>query len=203
MPRSHVLGRNGRVSFTREALRAYVFGMGAGRGRSRRVWLASGNGPRAARLRLDAVPSRRPAYARYREVFRTRAMTGTAFAVYSVEEYAVAGDHKATARYCVVVEDSEVFWAATVRALDAAAQPGRPSAFARATYRRRRPNKGLRNHHGDDCVVYAVEQHEADHPFGVSGRCGVRFVGEDAYWVVPAVELDIGPLVAVPSASRR
>ncbi len=65
------------------------------------------------------------------------------------------------------------------------------------------PRQGLRDHHGRRCAVYVVEQRDAGHDLAVTGRCGVRFVGDDAYWVVPALELDISPLVAVRGSSSR
>jgi len=70
----------------------------------------------------------------------------------------------------------------------------RPPPLVHATYRSVRNGYGLSDHQGRECVVYAVEQRSGDHGLHVPSRCGVRFVGDDSYWVVPAMELDIGPL---------
>jgi hypothetical protein len=122
--------------------------------------------------------------------------------LYWVEEYAPSGD-AATSRYGVVVDERETFWAATARqlerrsgALDADSHP-RVGPLVRATYRSVRNGYGLSEHQGRECVVYAVEQRPGRHGLHVPSRCGIRFVGDDSYWVVPAMDLDIGPLAAV------
>ena len=118
--------------------------------------------------------------------------------MYWVEEYARSG-YPVTSRYGVVVDEREVFWATVARRLerelpelDADGQRGTPRVHA--TYRSVRAGYGLREHQGRECVVYAVEQREGPYGLDVPSRCGVRFVGDDSYWVVPAMELDIGPL---------
>lgn len=173
--------------------------MGAGRGRERRLWRASyGSVPRVC-FRLDAVPERRPRYARYVEVFCLRAQDGTGFRLYWVEEYAHAGV-VATSRYGVVVDERETFWAVAARQLARQLPESDVSHCAapvvHATYRSVRSGYGLREHQGRECVVYAVEQRPGRHGLHVPSRCGIGFVGDDSYWVVPAMDLDIGPLAA-------
>jgi hypothetical protein len=172
--------------------------MGAGRGRERRLWRASYSNVPSARFRLDAVPRRRPRYARYVEVIHIRARDGTGFRLYFVEEYERSGQ-AATSRYGVIIDEREVFWAVAAHRLerqspelDGAGHHVTP--LVHATYRSVRPGDGLREHQGRECVVYAVEQREGRHGLHVPSRCGVRFVGDESYWVVPAMELDIGPL---------
>ncbi len=127
-----------------------------------------------------------------------RAHDGTGFRLYWVEEYGRSGD-KTTGRYGVVVDEREAFWATTASRLerkspefDGDGQVTAPRVHA--TYRSVRNGYGLREHQGRECVVYAVEQREGGHGLDVLSRCGVRFVGDESYWVVPAMELDIGPL---------
>jgi len=172
--------------------------MGAGRGRQRRLWRASyGSVPRVC-FRLDAVPPRRPRYARYVEALKGRAPDGTGFSLYQVEEWARSGNAP-TVRYGVVVDERETFWAAAASRLERRSREvhgdaQRPPPLVHATYRSVRNGYGLSDHQGRECVVYAVEQRSGDHGLHVPSRCGVRFVGDDSYWVVPAMELDIGPL---------
>jgi len=173
--------------------------MGAGRGRERRLWRASyGSVPRVC-FRLDAVSQRRPRYARYVEVFHVRAPDGTGFSLYWVEEYARSGD-AATSRYGVVVDEREAFWVAAARQLERPPEIDsnvhRLPPLVHATYRSMRNGYGLSDHQRRECVVYAVEQRSGRHGLHVPSRCGIRFVGDDSYWVVPAMELDIGPLAA-------
>jgi hypothetical protein len=134
------------------------------------------------------------------EVFYVRAPDGTGFCLYWVEEYARTGD-TATSRYGVVVDEGEAFWVAAARQLE---RPSRRTdgdvhrlpPLVHATYRSIRNGYGLGDHQRRECVVYAVEQRRGRHGLHVPSRCGVRFVGDDSYWVVPAMELDIGPLAA-------
>jgi hypothetical protein len=117
-----------------------------------------------------------------------------------VEEYA----HSSTAItscYGVVVDERESFWAAAARQLERRlgeldADSHHVAPLVRATYRSVRNGYGLSEHQGRECVVYAVEQRSGHHGLHVPSRCGVRFVGDDSYWVVPAMDLDIGPLAA-------
>ena len=173
--------------------------MGAGRGKRRRVWRASGSGRPGARFRLDALPRRHPRYARYVEVLYVRAHDGTAFRFYWVEEYARSGNPTPINRYGVVVDERDSFWVAAAPSLASHSPETHEddhdiAPLARATYRRMRKGYGLRELDGRECVVYVVEQLRGDHGLHVPSRCGVRFVGDDSYWVVPAIELDIGPL---------
>jgi hypothetical protein len=132
------------------------------------------------------------------EVIHVRARDGTGFRLYWVEEYERSGK-TATSRYGVVIDEREVFWTTAARRLerqspelDGAGHHVTP--LVRATYRTVRTGYGLREHQGRECVVYAVEQREGHHGLHVPSRCGVRFIGYDSYWVVPAMDLDIGPL---------
>lgn len=174
--------------------------MGAGRGRRRCLWRASREDEANGRFVLDALARRHPRYAHYVEVLRLRAPDGTAFGLYSVEEYPRSVDSHTATRYGVVVDEREAFWAAAARQLEKAPEaPGDGpgiAPLARATYRNVRGNQGLRDYEGRECVVYAVEQRPGLHGLHVPSRCGIRFVGDDSYWVVPAMDLDIGPLVA-------
>jgi hypothetical protein len=111
-----------------------------------------------------------------------------------VEECSRHWDAKSASRYGVVVDERDSFWVASVRRLEPAGSWEAP--LARATYRAVPGSPGLRDYQGRECVVYAVEQWNNDHGLQVPGRCGVRFVGDDSYWIVPAIELDIGPLAA-------
>jgi hypothetical protein len=134
------------------------------------------------------------------EVFYVRAPDGTGFRLYWVEEYARSGD-AATSRYGVVVDEREPFWAAAARQLERRqgeldADGHHAAPLVQATYRSVRNGYGLSEHQGRECVVYAVEQRSGHHGLHVPSRCGVRFVGDDSHWVVPAMELDIGPLAA-------
>jgi hypothetical protein len=172
--------------------------MGAGRGRKRRLWRASYGSVPSARFRLDAVPHHRPRYARYVEIIHGRAPDGTGIRLYLVEEYGRSGD-TATSRYGVVIDEREAFWASAARQLERqspelAGAGRRFSPLVHATYRSTRNGYGLREHQGRECVVYAVEQREGHHGLHVPSRCGVRFIGDESYWVLPAMELDIGPL---------
>jgi hypothetical protein len=163
------------------------------------VWAVSARG-RGDRFRLDAVPRRKPAYARYVEVVGLRAYDGTDFRVYWVEEYRRSGDTRHLCSYGVVIDESEMFWVASARRLELGsaepdqAQPGRVPLMI-GTYRSLRHGVGLSEHQGQACIVYAVERVMDDTGTFVPSRCGVRFVGDDAYWVVPAAELDVGSLV--------
>lgn len=182
--------------------------MGAGRGRQRRLW-KTGTDP-GERFRLDAIPSRRPRYARYRECLRGCAPDGMEFRVYSVWEYPRSGNAAKATRSIVVVDEYELFWAASVSRLERQAGGSDGPSFETpplmyATYRSVRPGYGLPEHQGQKCVVYAVEQRHGAHGLHVPSRCGVRFVGDerDTYWIVPALELDIGPLAATDDPPRR
>ncbi len=125
---------------------------------------------------------------------------GTAFRLFSVQEYPRFGDATPARRYGVVVDERDAFWATFADTL--ALQSPEPDdgaevvPLARATYRTVRRGWGLREHQGRECLVYVVEQLIAEHELHVPSRCGVRFVGDDSYWVLPAVELDIGPLAS-------
>ena len=105
-------------------------------------------------------------------------------------------------RYGVVVDENEVFWAASARRLELESSeadevsPGSPLTYA--TYSSVPNSNGLGEHQGRECVVYAVEQRTNKHGLHVPSRCGIRFVGDDSYWIVPALELDLGPLAAHP-----
>jgi hypothetical protein len=120
--------------------------------------------------------------------------------LYWVEEYAYSGG-AATSRYGVVVDERETFWAAAALQLerrrgDLDADGHNLAPLVHATYRSVRNGHGLSEHQGRECIVYAVEQRSGHHGLHVPSRCGVRFLGGDSYWVVPAMELDIGPLAA-------
>ncbi len=174
--------------------------MGAGRGRQRRLWNASGGSP-GGRFALDALPRRRPRYARYVEVLTGRTINGTEFRLYWVEECPRHWNAATASRYGVVVDNPDSFWVATARRLEPRASERDEgilgeALLARATYRSVRGSNGLREYQGRECVVYAVEQWRNDYGLHVPGRCGVRFVGDDSYWIVPAIELDIGPLAS-------
>lgn len=127
-----------------------------------------------------------------------RAHDGTGFRLFWVEEYGRSGN-EATRRYGVVVDEREAFWAAAACRLELQSSElggggDRVAPVVHATYRSERNGYGLREHQGRECVVYAVEQREGRHGLDVPSRCGVRFVGDESYWVLPAMELDIGPL---------
>jgi hypothetical protein len=118
-----------------------------------------------------------------------------------VEECSRHWDAKSASRYGVVVDERDSFWVASVRRLEPAPSERadatlRGAPLARATYRAVPGSPGLRDYQGRECVVYAVEQWSNDYGLQVPGRCGVRFVGDDSYWIVPTIELDIGPLAS-------
>ncbi len=151
------------------------------------------------RFRLDALPNRRATYARYTEVLNTRAYDGTHFRCYSVEEYPLRGYIGPPARYSVVIDERDVFWIGAAHTLESSplAESGaeqHAAPFARGVYRSRRNGRSLHEYDGGDCVVYAVEQRGSARGLLVASRCGIRFVGDESYWVVPAIDLDIGPL---------
>ncbi len=117
--------------------------------------------------------------------------------MYWVDEYTRFGEVTAASPYGVVVDEDDAFWVAAARRLKVQSSdelsPWRP--LTRATYRGVPNSKGLREHQGRECVVYAVERRTNNHSLHVPNRCGVRFVGDDSHWIVPALELDLGPLV--------
>jgi hypothetical protein len=172
--------------------------MGAGQGRRRRVWSASGSN-----FGLDALPSRKPPYARYEEVLWARTPEGTEFGWYLVDEYARSGNPATAKRYSVVVEESEAFWVASARTLELqppatdAPNPG-VAPILRGRYRTVWEGKGLHEHQGRECIVYAVEHQRNKDGIHAPSRCGVRFIGDDGYWVVPAIEIDTGTLAVAP-----
>lgn len=207
--------------------------MGAGHGRKRRLWVVSGSSP--GDFRLDALPGRRPRYARYTELLWFGLTDGTEIGWYWVEEYTRFGAAKTanafaglppgyrarlallgreyveqladyhetrrpTEQYMIVIEESETFWITSVRRLNSqsTAQDGARMTPTIATYRSLRSGHGLDEHQGCECVVYALERQQGKRGLHVTSRCGVRFGGDDSYWVVPAIELDIGPLAIVP-----
>jgi hypothetical protein len=179
------------IPFAGLPARTYSYAMGAGRGRRRRVWSASGGGSPSG-FGLDALPSRKPPYARYAEILWTRTSEGTEFGWYLVDEYARSGNPATAKRYSVVVEESEAFWIVSARNLASGA------STMRGTYRSVWKGKGLREHQHRECIVYAVEHQRNRDGILASSRCGVRFIGDDSYWVVPAIEVDVGTLAVAP-----
>jgi hypothetical protein len=163
----------------------------------RRLWTASGSNEASGRFALDVLPYRHPRYIHYVEIALMRTPDGTAFRLYFVEEYTRFADPLAARCYGVVVDERETFWAAAARHLgkirDEPGDAREIAPLAHATYRNVRGN-GLHEYDGRECVVYVVEQRTGRHGLHVPGRCGIRFVGDDSYWVVPAMDLDIGPL---------
>jgi hypothetical protein len=100
--------------------------------------------------------------------------------------------------YTMLVGEDDLFW--TVGASDAdqeAPDTGRPRAPLDAvpfmdgiywgTYRRGH----LRERDGEQCRVYAVEERSTGKGRRVPARYGIRFPGDDPYWVVPAREVVI------------
>jgi hypothetical protein len=171
--------------------------MGAGRGRRRRVWVASGG--RRGNFRLDALPRHSPPYAKYTEILHSRTHEGTEFRLYHVQEYARSGNTTAE-KYGVVIEENETFWVTYACGLDMqSSQRNAPSVggilLPHATYRSVRGYPGLPENQGQECVIYVVEHGKDKQGVRVPSRCGVRFLSdEDSYWIVPAVDLDLGPL---------
>jgi hypothetical protein len=118
-----------------------------------------------------------------------------------VEEFAHSSDATAASRYGVVVDERDAFWVASARRIERErpelnADSHHVAPLVHATYRSVRNGYGLSEHQGRECVVYAVEQRPGRHGLHVPSRCGVRFIGDESYWVVPALELDIGPLAS-------
>jgi hypothetical protein len=190
------------IPFTAALADTYSYAMGAGRGRRRRVWSASGEGS-PGRFGLDALPSRKPPYARYAEILWARTSEGTEFGWYLVDEYARSGNPASAKRYSVIVEESEAFWVVSARRLPSQSpEPDTPSiagaSTVRGTYRSVWKGKGLREHQHRECIVYAVEHQLNKYGILAPSRCGVRFVGDDSYWVVPAIEVDVGTLAVAP-----
>jgi hypothetical protein len=98
--------------------------------------------------------------------------------------------------YAMLVGEDDLFWA--VGATDAdrgVADAGRPCAqldsvpFMHAVYWSAYRRGHLRDRDGEQCRVYAVEERSAGRGRRVPARYGIRFPGDDSYWVVPAAEV--------------
>ncbi|MGA2455599.1 MAG: hypothetical protein ABSG93_19005 [Solirubrobacteraceae bacterium] len=102
--------------------------------------------------------------------------------------------------YAMLVSEDDLFWAVGARDPDAGSHDaGRPRApldpvpFTHAVYWSAYKRGRLRERDGERCRVHAVEERSAGRGQRVPSRYGIRFPGDDSYWVVPASEIVLAP----------
>lgn len=173
--------------------------MGAGRGARRRARLVHHSGG-LRRARLNELCGGRARFTRYAEAFRFRTPEGDECCLYSVEEYGPRSGGADARRGFVVAQEDDLLWVIGAAQADAEPPgpyvprlPGEPVPFRDATYWSAPRNARLGDHNGRRCRVYAVEERHVGRGLRRPVRYGIRFVGEDAYWVVPASELALSP----------
>jgi hypothetical protein len=174
--------------------------MGAGRGARRRARRTHQSGG-LRRARLNELCGGRARFTRYAEAVRFRTPEGDECRVFLVEEHGVRQRRGEARTSLLVVEENDLFW--VVGAAQADAEPAHPPVprlpgesvpFRDATYWCARRNTRLREHNGQRCRVYAVEERRAGRGERGPVRYGIRFPGDEAYWVVPANELILSQL---------
>jgi hypothetical protein len=172
--------------------------MGAGRGARRRAKSTFHNGG-LRRAQLNALSGGPALYTNYQEAFRFRTREGNECWVYVVEE-SVGWARQAPRRHVVVAEEDDLFWVVGARDADLESHnpdelrsPTDPVPFVHGTYWSTPRNKRLRPRNGTRCLVYAVEERNRGRGVRVPVRYGIRFPGDDSYWVVSAAEVDLPP----------
>lgn len=102
--------------------------------------------------------------------------------------------------YAMLVSEDDLFWAVGARDADAGSHdaglpraPLDPAPFAQAVYWSAYQRGRLRERDGERCRVYAAEERPAGRGQRVPARYGIRFPGDDSYWVVPASEIVLAP----------
>lgn len=174
--------------------------MGAGRGARRRARRTHHTGG-LRRTRLNELCGGRARFTRYTELVRFRTCEGDVCWVYVMEEYGPRSGGGDARRSLVVAEENDLFWVVGAAQADAEPPPpyvprlpGESVPFRAATYWSAPGDRTLRDHDGRRCRVYAMEERPAGRGLRRPLRYGIRFVGEDAYWVVPACELALSPV---------